>query len=796
MITDKNTILKIKTFGISGKAAIYIKADCEINKVTLSVRCSGKTTDYSFGAADKEVEKEFVIENPELWSVSEPRLYEFLAEIFYSDDETEKVSGRFGIRTLSTDRKFVLLNGEPVYVKGYIRGATAHDHANNEGLSAYDFYKKNLLAAKRFGFNFVRFHSTVPPKELFDAADEIGMLIHIEFRKPDDAYNNLEEMLFAKRGLVSEEFVTKTIDELYNHPSLAEYCIGNELKTVPEEEKTKLGRFIKDYDGTRLFIDTCAWGRFGRPNIDLEVQHMSYYFPFGKHADMFDDAASIHTLKDEGISAEKGVNPYSVPLLAHEVCHYTALRDFSALKEKFCKFNRPAPWWIDEELKLIEEKGYGSFYKKAYEASKCFQKECWKTAFEAMRRSRILSGYHFLQLADTDVYENSNGIVDCFDDESYITPEDFLSFTGDRVLLTELGNRVFEGGNRVVLPAIVSDFGRDGVKSADFACTLTINGKVVYGYEKKNVDLSEKGYNRFDEITVELPKLSLAEKAGLKFSLRTEGKTLTENSWNIRIYPAYKKMTYADFCLYENGDVSVTSDIKTALKKMQEGKKVCLIYRAEWTRHVKNKTQKPPEYAFKATWNRFKPVIWDRGTNYGGLCDKKTLNKYGFPSEEFYDFAYDELTEDCDKIILDDFPCNPKVLVFGIDKSVRDRFDAYKVSFNLPELMPDRTLRRFGYLFELSVEKGKLLVCGMNLTGLDNNSPAALSMANFILDYMKSEEFAPTAAVSYKAIEEYLKACAKTPVKERMMTQFWELDEEPVESKKYWEESRTYLTEK
>ena len=116
---------------------------------------------------------------------------------------------------------------------------------------------------------------------------------------------------------------------------------------------------------------------------------------------------------------------FNVPLVAHEVCHYTALRDFEGLRTKFKKYGVEEPWWIDEELKIIEEKGFKENYGAIYNASKFFQKECWKTAFEALRSSEILSGFHFLQLADTDVYENSNGVIDCFDDENYSLPRSF-----------------------------------------------------------------------------------------------------------------------------------------------------------------------------------------------------------------------------------------------------------------------------------------------------------------------------------------------------------------------------------
>ena len=188
--------------------------------------------------------------------------------------------------------------------------------------------------------------------------------------------------------------------------------------------------------------------------------------------------------------------------------------------------------------------------------------------------------------------------------------------------------------------------------------------------------------------------------------------------------------------------------------------------------------------------------IWDRGTNYGGLCNAGLLKKFGFASDKFYGLNYSLLSEDCDKIILDDFPVKVETVVSGIDKSCRDRFDAYKGSFNLPEIMPDRTLRDFGYLFSLKVGCGKLLVCGFNLTGLDRNEPSSAGMAKFILNYIKSEDFAPENGISLGELKEYMKKCALSPVKERMMTQFWELDDSPVESSSFWKESREYLTKK
>ena len=113
----------------------------------------------------------------------------------------------------------------------------------------------------------------------------------------------------------------------------------------------------------------------------------------------------------------------------------------------------------------------------------------------------------------------------------------------------------------------------------------------------------------------------------------------------------------------------------------------------------------------------------------------------------------------------------------------------------MPDLIYDRTLRNFSYAFEVSVGQGRLLVCGLNFTGLDENEPSTLCMANVIIDYLASEDFNPTAVTSIENLKAYMKKCAEKPVRESIMTQFWEMDDAPVESKRFWKESKEYLAE-
>lgn len=803
MITQSGIVVRIKSNDLNGKVKVLVQSTFTVGKINFKVVLDGYEKQINLDCGRKVFEFDLVIDNPKLWSISSPTLYSYILEL-KAKDQSEQISGKFGIRSLSAENKYILLNQTPIFIKGYIRGHKCHEHDNTCNLPEEEFYRKNIRQAKKFGFNFIRFHSTIPSETFFKVADEEGILVHLELRDPEAEYNNQEEMLEAKKEFVSDEFIKGVIDCLYNHPSLCVYCIGNEIKWLDDYTRVEqISKYIRSEDPTRLFVDTCAWGLNNRNTVDIDVQHMSYYFPFGKHADMYENTENLLVCgsSDGAETQSVGKNSvvkkelhFKVPLLAHEVCHYVALNDYEKLNQKFDYYGTEKPWWVQEELKMIEAKGLNKDYKKLLSASKYFQYQCWKTAYEKMRMSKLLGGFHCLQFADTNAYENSNGIVDCFDDVNLVEPEDFITFNGDTVLLVDIDKRTYYGNQELCLPFYLSDFSESNRDSVDFEFALTgANGKVYADGKLLDIATDQKGVRRICTVRIDLPALKKADKCVLSATIKDKDEIVTKNSWNLWIYPEKIIENYKDFCSYQSQSALITDDIGKAFSALKDGKRVCLIYRKEWTRHLLNKKMKNPEYALKATWNRFKPVIWDRGTNCGGVCDFELLSKFGFVTSEFYDFNYSVITEDCDKIILDDFPVEVKSIISGTDKCVRDRFDAYPKYFNLPELQYDRTLRKFSYLFEVCVGEGKLLVCGLNMLGLNDREPSTVCMAEFIKNYLESNDFNPQTNVGESQLKAYMKECAKQPVKERMMTQFWQLDDTPVESPKYWIESKEYL---
>jgi hypothetical protein len=293
-----------------------------------------------------------------------------------------------------------------------------------------------------------------------------------------------------------------------------------------------------------------------------------------------------------------------------------------------------------------------------------------------------------------------------------------------------------------------------------------------------------------------------------------DGSYAVENSWNLWLYPNRPEdmpPVKATLALDEVrptarypqieavGDPEEPAQLIIAhrftepiLKHLAQGGDALMLYRVPATRD--RKAPAPRErYYLPATWDRFKGVIWDRGHNCGAFM-RPSPALDGFPHDGFVDLQFHGLIDDCDKIVLDDFPVEIAPIVEGVDKASRDRFDVY--NFKLSELQPAYTMRKFGYLFEVRVGEGRLLVSGFNFTGLNTGRPEACAMFESLMRYIVSDAFQPVASVSAEELETYLLEKGRGPiVKERRMTQYWQLDEEPLESKRYWRESIEYLDE-
>lgn len=192
--------------------AVFVKEDCSFVQVKLDAE---GTVDFSYEVTDGDVvhkrgtasgDFSFDTVDLEMWSPENPKLYTLKIMC-----DGESCFRKFGVRRLVAEGQGFKLNGKPYY----LRGICEHCYFPETIHPAHDYvyYRSIIKSIKNLGFNFIRFHTYIPEEEYMQAADELGVVLHVE--SPNNT--TLDEW-------------QKIVKFCSKHPSVVIYCCGNELK--------------------------------------------------------------------------------------------------------------------------------------------------------------------------------------------------------------------------------------------------------------------------------------------------------------------------------------------------------------------------------------------------------------------------------------------------------------------------------------------------------------------------------------------------------------------------------------
>ena len=147
------------------------------------------------------------------WSYRHPSLFD-VKIVCAGTEKTFKT----GLRDITMNKERIFINGEPTFFKG-----TGSEFFSPSicSVSKRDILLGRHNAIKAYGFNFFRYHTHVPTEEELCVADELGLMVSIEF----GLITNFNKTLPYDLGL---EMWEKYILQTRKHPSLLVYCAGNE----------------------------------------------------------------------------------------------------------------------------------------------------------------------------------------------------------------------------------------------------------------------------------------------------------------------------------------------------------------------------------------------------------------------------------------------------------------------------------------------------------------------------------------------------------------------------------------
>lgn len=121
-----------------------------------------------------EVTQMITIENPKLWSVNTPYLYNVMVELLVNEDIVDFEIQRIGIRHFKITEDGFWLNGE----KMFLRGANRHQEYPYIGYAIPDDAQyREAKRIKEAGFDYIRLSHYLHSPAFMDACDELGLLV-------------------------------------------------------------------------------------------------------------------------------------------------------------------------------------------------------------------------------------------------------------------------------------------------------------------------------------------------------------------------------------------------------------------------------------------------------------------------------------------------------------------------------------------------------------------------------------------------------------------------------------------
>lgn len=224
------------------------------------------------------------IPDPRKWSPEDPYLYDCTIQA-----GEDRVRSYFALRTLEIKKvdgyPRICLNGKPYFFHGLLdQGYWPDGIFTPESPEAYE---RDILLAKRLGFNMLRKHIKIEPELFYYACDRLGMVVFQDMIN-NGSYSFVRDTALPTVGLrylpdrwlhrnkksrkAFEQAMVETVETLYNHPCICYWTIFNE--GWGQFCGTRMYERLKALDDSRI-IDTAS-GWFSGVDSDVDSRHVYF----------------------------------------------------------------------------------------------------------------------------------------------------------------------------------------------------------------------------------------------------------------------------------------------------------------------------------------------------------------------------------------------------------------------------------------------------------------------------------------------------------------------------------------
>ncbi len=237
-----------------GRLKVDVKATSNAAVTMKMIFPDGKVGD-DFG-----VNEEIVLNDVKPWSAEQPQLYTLLITASKGGKVEEVIRQRVGFRHVEIKGGQLLVNGQPVLIKGVDR----HELDPDGGyVVSVDRMVEDIKIMKQLNVNAVRTSHYPDDPRWYDLCDEYGIYVTAEANIESHGMGYGERTL-AKRDDFQQMHLEReqgNVLTLRNHPSIIVWSLGNEAGYGPNFEKGY--DWVKATDSTRpvQYEQAGDWGK-------------------------------------------------------------------------------------------------------------------------------------------------------------------------------------------------------------------------------------------------------------------------------------------------------------------------------------------------------------------------------------------------------------------------------------------------------------------------------------------------------------------------------------------------------
>jgi beta-glucuronidase len=195
--------------------------------------------------SEKDFHAVLLVPRPKLWAPDSPNLYDLKIELLNDVIPFDEVSMPIGLRDFRVKGSQLLLNGKPIFLKGF--GRHEDSPTLGRGLSGKE-RRKDFQNMTWVGANSYRTsHYPYSEKDL-DLADKLGFLV-IDETPAVGLFFKAEGL--KKRLALCRQMTREMIERDKNHPSVVMWSLANE----PHSHRPAAVPFFKDLAGLARRLD-------------------------------------------------------------------------------------------------------------------------------------------------------------------------------------------------------------------------------------------------------------------------------------------------------------------------------------------------------------------------------------------------------------------------------------------------------------------------------------------------------------------------------------------------------------